>query len=83
MAGTSAVALFRRPPGGMRTPHYDMTLTNGMRITNVTKPVLDRGEGAFYYKNVAGTVRHISAGRVVEIKPHSGKNTTPGTLMEK
>jgi hypothetical protein len=61
--------------------HYDMTLTNGTRITNVTKPVLNREAGAFYYKDVAGKVHHISSGRVLEIKPHSEKNTTPGTLQ--
>jgi hypothetical protein len=57
--------------------HYDMTLTNGMRITNVTKPKLYREEGAYYYKDVAGNVHHVSSGRVVEIKPHDGKKSTP------
>jgi len=61
--------------------HYDMTLSNGTRITNVTKPVLSREAGAFYYKDVAGKVHHVSSGRVLEIKPHSEKNTTPGTLQ--
>ena len=60
---------------------YDMTLTNGARITNVTKPVFDREQGAFYYKDVAGKVHHVSSGKVVEIKPHSRKGTTPGTMQ--
>jgi hypothetical protein len=60
---------------------YDMTLTNGTRVTNITKPILYRDEGAFYYKDVAGKVHHVSAGHVVEIKPHSSKNTTPGTIQ--
>jgi hypothetical protein len=59
---------------------YDMTLTNGERVTNVTKPVLDKQKGVFTYKDVAGHLHHISAGRVVDIGPHSSKNTTPGTL---
>jgi hypothetical protein len=62
--------------------HYDMILTNGTRITNVTKPKLYRDAGAFYYKDVAGNIHHVSAGRVVEIKPHSEKNTTAGTLQQ-
>jgi hypothetical protein len=60
---------------------YDMTLTDGTRVTNVTKPVLDRHSGVYTYKDVAGNVHHKSAGRVVEIAPHSNKNTTPGTLQ--
>jgi hypothetical protein len=62
---------------------YDMTLTNGLRITNVTKPVYDRDAGTFTYTDVAGNVKHISSGRVVEIAPHSSKNTVPGTMQSK
>ncbi len=62
---------------------YDMTLTNGQRVTNVTKPVLKRDVGAYFYKDVAGNVHHVSAGRVVEIAPHSSKNITPGTFQQK
>jgi uncharacterized lipoprotein YajG len=51
--------------------HYDMTLTNGVRVTNVTKPVLNSDSGMFTYKDVAGNVRHVSESRVLEIKPHS------------
>ena len=50
---------------------YDMTLTNGVRVTNVTKPVLNVDSGQFTYKDVAGTERHVSQSRVLEIKPHS------------
>ena len=63
--------------------HYDITLTNGERVTNVTKPILDRDSGVFAYKDVAGQVHHLSAGRVVEIDPHSSKNTTAGTFLSK
>jgi hypothetical protein len=62
--------------------HYDMTLTNGTRITNVTKPKLYKDAGAYYYKDVDGKVHHISAGRVVDIQPHSKKNTIPGTSQQ-
>jgi hypothetical protein len=61
---------------------YDLILTNGTRITNVTKPVKNLEAGAYYYKAVDGSVSHVSAGRVVEIKPHTDKNTTPGTLKQ-
>ncbi len=60
---------------------YDITLTNGERITNVTKPVRDREKGVFTYKDVAGHDHYVSAGRVVDIGPHSNKNTTPGTMQ--
>jgi hypothetical protein len=60
---------------------YDMTLTNGTRITNVSKPEFHRDEGAFYYKDVTGKVHHVNSGHVVEIRPHSSKNTTPGTVQ--
>jgi Bacterial protein of unknown function (DUF903) len=60
---------------------YDMTLTNGTRITNVSKPEFHKDEGAFYYKDVTGKVHHVNSGRVVEIRPHSSKNTTPGTVQ--
>jgi hypothetical protein len=61
---------------------YDMTLTNGTRITNVSKPEFHRDEGAYYYKDVTGRVRHVNSGHVVEITPHSRKNTTPGTVQQ-
>jgi hypothetical protein len=60
---------------------YDMTLTNGARITNVSKPEFHRDEGTYYYKDVTGKVHHVNSGHVVEIKPHSNKNTTPGTVQ--
>jgi hypothetical protein len=52
---------------------YDMTLTNGIRITNVSRPLLDRDQGIYTYKDVTGQSREVSAGRVVEIEPHSNK----------
>jgi hypothetical protein len=61
--------------------HYDITLTNGIRLTNVTKPVLDRDSGVYTYKDLNGRVRHVFAGRVVEIGPHSSKNNVPGSIQ--
>jgi hypothetical protein len=60
---------------------YDMTLTNGGRVTNVTKPVLDRDTGVFTYKDVAGNVHHLNAGRVVDIAPHSDQKIAPGPMQ--
>jgi hypothetical protein len=51
--------------------HYDMVLTNGVRVTNVTKPTLNEDSGYYTYKDVVGQVRHVSQARVLEIKPHS------------
>jgi len=59
--------------------HYDMILTNGIRVTNVTKPVLNTEEGSYTYKDVAGNVRHVSQSRVLEIKPHSRGGDVPGS----
>jgi hypothetical protein len=57
--------------------HYDMMLTNGVRVTNVTKPKLDEKNSVYIYKDVAGNVRYMNAGRVIEIKPHSNKDAEP------
>ena len=54
--------------------HYDMTLTNGVRVTNVTRPVLNSEAGQYTYKDVAGVERHVSQSRVLEIKTHSRRN---------
>jgi hypothetical protein len=61
---------------------YDITLVNGERVTNVTKPVLNRGEGVFYYKDVRGQEHHVFAGRVVDIGPHSSSHLPPGTIQK-
>ena len=53
---------------------YDMTLTNGIRVTNVTKPILNTESGQFTYKDVAGNEHHVSESRVLEIKPHSSRS---------
>jgi len=50
--------------------HYDMTLTNGIRVTNVTKPILNTDTDQYTYKDVAGNEHRVGAARVLEIKPH-------------
>jgi hypothetical protein len=57
--------------------HYDMILTNGVRVTNVTKPVLNSEAATYAYKDVAGHEHHVSQSRVLEIKPHSRKSDAP------
>jgi hypothetical protein len=52
---------------------YDITLTNSVRLTNVSKPVLDREAGVYIYKDVSGREHKITAARVVQIDPHSRK----------
>ncbi|HUD48110.1 MAG TPA: YgdI/YgdR family lipoprotein [Candidatus Baltobacteraceae bacterium] len=53
---------------------YDMVLTNGIKVTNVTKPVLNTESGQYTYKDVAGNQRRVSQSRVLEIMPHSHRN---------
>ena len=55
--------------------HYDMTLTNGVRVTNVTRPILNTESGTYTYKDVTrAPEHHVSQSRVLEIKPHSRHN---------
>jgi hypothetical protein len=61
---------------------YDITLVNGERVTNVTKPQLNGDKSAFYYKDVAGVEHHVFAGKVVEIGPHSNRHVPPGTMQQ-
>ena len=53
--------------------NYDVTLINGMKITNVTKPKFDKVNGLYTFKNIKGKTESINASRVVEIAPHSDK----------
>ena len=57
--------------------HYDMTLTNGVKVSNVTRPHLDKEGGRYIYKDVTGHEREINASRVTQISPHSNKNDQP------
>jgi hypothetical protein len=55
--------------------HYDLTLTNGIRVTNVSKPILDKNAGTYTYKDASGQERQIPASRVVEIDAHSSSRS--------
>ncbi len=55
---------------------YDVTLTNGVRLTNVSRPLLDRESGVYVYKDIAGHKRQVIASRVEEIEPHSSRKVT-------
>jgi hypothetical protein len=51
--------------------HYDITLVNGMRITHVSKPRLDKETGVYTFTTIKGKKESVNAARVVEIAPHS------------
>jgi hypothetical protein len=53
--------------------NYDVTLINGIKITHVTKPKLDKESGLYTFRNIQGKKESINASRVVEIAPHSDK----------
>ncbi len=59
--------------------NYDVTLVNGMKITRVSKPKLNKETGVYTFKDIKGREKSISAGRVVEIAPHSNRKVTPGS----
>jgi len=50
---------------------YDVTLVNGMRITRVSKPKLNKENGLYTFTDIRGEKKSISAYRVVAIAPHS------------
>jgi hypothetical protein len=52
---------------GCRT-RYDITLTTGSRITNVSRPVLDKESGAYHYRDAGGNPQRIPAMRVRSIE---------------
>src|SRR5258708_8168896 len=60
--------------------NYDLTLVNGLRITRVSKPKLNKETGMYTYTDIRGEKKSISAGRVVEIAPHSNKLTAGSPL---
>jgi hypothetical protein len=51
--------------------HYDITMVNGLRITHVSRPKLDKVNGVYTFTNIKGEKESIPAGRVVEIAPHT------------
>jgi hypothetical protein len=59
--------------------NYDLTLINGMKITRVSKPKYDKKNGVYTYTDITGAKKTISALRVVEIAPHSDKQSNAVT----
>jgi len=53
---------------------YDMTLTNGAKVTNVPKPVRSKDGSYYTIKMNNGQTYIIPAGRVVNIAPHGDTN---------
>ncbi len=53
--------------------NYDITLVNGMKITRVSKPKLNKETDVYTFKDIKGRKKSINAARVVEIAPHSNK----------
>ena len=58
---------------------YDITLVNGIKITHVSKPKLNKQTGVYTFKDIKGRTNSINAARVVEIAPHSDKKVIAGT----
>ncbi len=58
---------------------YDVTLANGMKITHVSKPKLNKETGVYTFTNIKGEKKSVSAAKVVEIAPHSS-SVKAGTL---
>lgn len=56
---------------------YDVTMVNGMTITHVSKPKLDKEKGVYTFKNIKGQTETIPAARVVEIAPHTEPKAPP------
>ena len=62
--------------------HYDMVLTNGIRVTNVTKPVLNEETQHIHLQRRGGQPAR-SAGPRSGIKPHSHHNGPLQTGVDK
>ena len=52
---------------------YDMTLTNGGRVTNVRKPTRSKDGSYWSYVTASGTTNTVPAGRVISIVRHGDK----------
>ena len=64
-----------------RTP-YDITLTNGMKITGVSKPKYDQVSGSYIFKDASGRTNFIPRMRVSVIEPHE-RSTEEGRFKPK
>jgi hypothetical protein len=59
---------------GCRT-RYDITLSNNVRLTNITKPTLDKATGQYRFKDSGGKEYVVSRTRVRVIEPHDRYST--------
>ncbi|MEO5804205.1 MAG: YgdI/YgdR family lipoprotein [Verrucomicrobiota bacterium] len=55
---------------------YDVTLSDGKKITGVSKPVLDKTKDQYQFKMADGREVKIYAGRIRTIAPH-GESSEP------
>ena len=55
--------------------NYDITLSNGAKITGISKPKLDKKTDRYVYKDAAGVEKSVPAMRVREIQPHEEGNS--------
>ena len=53
---------------------YDMTLTNGGKVTNVRKPIRSKEGGSYICTTANGQQLVIPADRVLSIVPHGDKD---------
>lgn len=49
---------------------YDITLSNGSKISGVSKPRLDPESRVYVFKDASGQPGYVNAGRVRVIEPH-------------
>ena len=55
---------------------YDVTLTNGSKVTDVSKPVLDKTTGQYRFQMADGREVKVLSTRVRTIEPH-GESSEP------
>ncbi len=70
-----AILLVATALAGCRT-RFDVTLTSGMKITNVSRPKLEPQSNFYYFKDAAGQMHSMPASRVSVIEP-TGSSDEP------
>jgi hypothetical protein len=53
---------------------YDVTFTNGLKITSVSKPRLNKQTGDYTFVDGSGRKVNVKQGRVLLIQPHQKSN---------
>ena len=62
---------------------YDLTLNNGKKITDISKPVFDETTGLYRFKTANGRDVKVSAGQVRTIEPHGDAPESPFISSQK